>query len=182
MTTYAGVKLGWVIQTFIPLPAWEHVPMEQLFALGSSTNGCRSTASTPTGLRLEVCQWHVHAANAAPHRLECIPHGCVSSSSIGSPASSVAANHRHCDSDRASNLTRVTTTPRSLNQPISLRRACSCRAESSTGKLRQSAGQRQARQHISIVGANPGPRRDRGCSFRLQQRCSGLRQEACRPS
>lgn len=32
MTTYAGVKAGWVIEVFTPLPEWEGIPVEQMFA------------------------------------------------------------------------------------------------------------------------------------------------------
>jgi hypothetical protein len=32
MTTYAGIKQGWVIQTFTPLPEWERIAPADIFA------------------------------------------------------------------------------------------------------------------------------------------------------
>jgi hypothetical protein len=32
MTTYAGIKGGWVIETFTPLPGWEHLDPADLFS------------------------------------------------------------------------------------------------------------------------------------------------------
>jgi hypothetical protein len=32
MTTYAGIKFGWVIETFTPLPEWEHLDPHDLFS------------------------------------------------------------------------------------------------------------------------------------------------------
>jgi hypothetical protein len=32
MTTYAGIRDGWVTQTFTPLPEWEHLDPADLFA------------------------------------------------------------------------------------------------------------------------------------------------------
>jgi hypothetical protein len=32
MTTYAGIREGWVTQTFTPLPEWEHLDPADLFA------------------------------------------------------------------------------------------------------------------------------------------------------
>lgn len=34
MTTYAGVKDGFVRELFTPLPDWSHIPVDQLFAPG----------------------------------------------------------------------------------------------------------------------------------------------------
>jgi hypothetical protein len=32
MTTYAGIKSGWVLQTFVPLPGWEDIPPADIFS------------------------------------------------------------------------------------------------------------------------------------------------------
>jgi len=32
MTTYAGIQSGWVVELFTPLPEWEAIPVEDIFA------------------------------------------------------------------------------------------------------------------------------------------------------
>ena len=32
MTTYVGIRSGWVIETFTPLPEWEHLDPADIFA------------------------------------------------------------------------------------------------------------------------------------------------------